>query len=91
MNVLHNWGVLLVYKTVRFWLLLLSLMVVFINLIGQDDKNLLLFFTSPVSMFLEEYMNPDLPIGVHYLFHIGFWIFFGWLIDFLISRFKRST
>ncbi|MFC7680354.1 hypothetical protein [Paenibacillus sp. GCM10028914] len=79
------------FKTARFWLSLLSLIVIILNLTGQDDKNLLLFFTSPLGMIALEYFGNDVSQEVNYLLHIGFWFAIGWLIDLLISRLRRNV
>ncbi|WP_422659454.1 hypothetical protein ACK8P5_02610 [Paenibacillus sp. EC2-1] len=79
------------FKKVRFWLSLLSLIVIILNMTGQDDKNLLFFFTGPANMFTLEYIGNDLSMGVHYLLHIVFWFIVGWVVDLLISRFRRSV
>lgn len=79
------------FKTARFWLSLLSLIVIILNLTGQDDKNLLLYFTSPLGMIALEYFGNDVPQEVNYLLHIGFWFAIGWLIDLLISRLRRNV
>jgi hypothetical protein len=81
-------------KRLGLWLPILSVTVCMINLSGQDDKNLLLFLTSPLLLWL----NPQLT-DLHYtmdnelLFqfilygiHFFFWLGFGLLFDWLIAR-----
>lgn len=81
-------------KRLGLWLPVLSVGVSMINLSGQDDKNLLLFLTSPLMLWL----NPQLT-DLHYtmdnelLFqcilygiHFFFWLGFGLLFDWLLAR-----
>lgn len=81
-------------KRLGLWLPILSVAVCMINLSGQDDKNLLLFLTGPLLLWL----NPQLT-DLHYtmdnelLFqfilygiHFFFWLGFGLLFDWLIAR-----
>ncbi|MEK4327018.1 hypothetical protein MKX70_14430 [Paenibacillus sp. FSL R7-0312] len=81
-------------KRLGLWLPVLSVAVSMINLSGQDDKNLLLFLTSPLLLWL----NPQLT-DLHYnmdnelLFqcilygiHFFFWLGFGLLFDWLLAR-----
>lgn len=78
------------FKKASFWLSLLSVLIIIVNMTGHVDKNLLLFFTGPLNMIALEYIGNDVPMGVNYLLHIVFWFLVGWLIDWIISRWKRS-
>ena len=44
-----------VIKKFSFWLTIFAVVVVLYNMIGKDDKNLLLFFTSPPFWVTEYY------------------------------------
>lgn len=79
-------------KRLSFWLPILSIAVCIINLSGQDDKNLLLFLTCPLLLWL----NPQLTdlhysmdnellwqfilYGIHFFFWLGFGLLFDWLL-----------
>ncbi|WP_189026103.1 hypothetical protein [Paenibacillus albidus] len=86
-------------KKLSLWLPILSLLVCLHNLSGDDDKNLLLFLTSPLLLWL----NPQLT-DLHYsmknellwqflLYGIHFfsWLLFGIIIDWVFSRYKAKS
>lgn len=75
-------------KTFRFWLTFFSLLVVLYNILGKDDKNLLMFFTSPPA-WMTEYIRIKISIWAHYFLTVAFWFLFGWAIDYGASKLKR--
>ncbi|MCM3698072.1 hypothetical protein [Paenibacillus macerans] len=85
-------------KKLSFWLPLLSLIVCIYNLMGYDDKNLLLALTSPPLLWfnpeltkLHYTMNSELLWQlVLYGIHFSFWLLFGLAIDWIISKIKAS-
>ncbi|RRJ66252.1 hypothetical protein EHV15_27545 [Paenibacillus oralis] len=85
-------------KKLSFWLPLLSLVVCVYNLMGYDDKNLLLALTSPPLLWfnpeltkLHHTMNSELLWQlVLYGIHFSFWLLFGLAIDWIISKIKAS-
>jgi hypothetical protein len=63
----------------------------------MDDKNLLLFLTSPHLMLLEDYSryvraigNETIQMMIWYLINIVGWFLIGWLIDIMVARLKRK-
>ncbi len=85
-------------KKLSFWLPLLSLIVCVYNLMGYDDKSLLLTFTSPPLLWFNHeltklyyIMNSELLWQfVLYGTHFSFWLLFGLAIDWIISRIRAS-
>jgi hypothetical protein len=85
-------------KKISFWLLILSLIICFINLSGNDDGNLLLFLTSPVLLWLNPWLttlhysmeNELLSQFLLYGIHLCTWLFTGFLIDWLINIKKNN-
>lgn len=78
------------YKRFSFWLSMIAVGICLFNLLGYDDKNLLLFFTSPPFWILEN-MSFRFPIGVIYVISITFWFLFGFGIDRFIQKLLKST
>ncbi|MBD2870560.1 hypothetical protein [Paenibacillus arenilitoris] len=84
-------------KKISFWLALFSLAVCLFNLSGEDDKNLLLFFTNPLLLALNGYLtklnasmaNEELFMLIVYGIHLGSWLIAGLLLDGMISRLKQ--
>lgn len=90
-------------KKFRLWLPLFSLVICLLNIVGLDDKNLLLFFSSPHLMLLEDYsyiireLFNELFDGfftfemiIWYLINILGWFLIGWFIDIIITILKRK-
>lgn len=88
----------LLIKKLSFWLPILSLIICLHNLSGDDDKNLLLFLTSPLLLWF----NPQLT-DLHYslkneitwkfiLYGIHFfsWLLFGFLLDSVFSQLRTE-
>ncbi len=76
------------HKRFTFWFTVISFGICLINLLGYDDKNLLLFFTSPpfwiieTHWFVVNFTHPsNIPINVIYIITILFWILLGLVID----------
>lgn len=79
-----------------FWLFLICILILILNLIGSDDKNILLVGLNPILSLLV-YTEPfrsiswnHLPNSFMYLAHIIYYITLGVLIDFNIYLFKDS-
>ncbi|MDQ0897416.1 hypothetical protein [Paenibacillus sp. V4I7] len=89
---------MIIIKKISFWLLILSLIICLFNLSGNDDKNLLLFLTSPVLLWLNPWLtnlhysmeNELLWQFLLYGIHICTWLITGLLIDFLIHAKKNK-
>lgn len=83
----------MILKKFSFWLTLFGVLVCLFNATGMDDKNLLLFFTSPHLMFTLEYTSIlrhfDGMLEIYAINIVG-WFLIGLLIDFIISAFKRK-
>jgi len=71
------------FKKFSFWLLLFSIVICLFNLSGNDDYNILIFFTNPDTTFL---FKP-----IIYLSHIAFWGLVGLLIDFIRVRVSKKS
>jgi len=85
------------FKKFHFWFPLFYTFIGILNLLGYDDKNLLLFFTSPPFWITEEhwfvvtFTHPaNIPLIVVFIGTLIFWYFFGRLIDFVIKKIKRK-
>ncbi|MGF7048091.1 putative membrane protein [Paenibacillus sp. DS2015] len=90
---------MIIFKKYSFWLFILSLSICLFNLYGDDDKNLLLFLTSPLLLWLNPWLTTlhyslDMELLwliVLYGIHLFSWLFIGLLIDWLISGFKAKS
>ncbi len=86
-------------KGFRLWLPLLSLVVCLFNAFGYDDKNILLFLTSPVFWLLESLSflgtwldSFHVPLFLIYILTLISWFLIGLLIDVILSvLFRRSS
>ncbi|OZM57591.1 hypothetical protein CIB95_04265 [Lottiidibacillus patelloidae] len=85
-------------KKFSLWLSVFSILICIFNAIGLDDKNLLLFLSSPHLMFLEDYShyirkidNYTLQMIILYLINIFGWFLIGALIDIIILKLKRFS
>ncbi len=79
-------------KSFRFWLVLISCLVITINVMGNDDYNILLAIISPLVWMYESFRfvrEADIPIGVVYLTTLGFWYLIGYVLDRLIRKLKN--
>lgn len=80
-------------RTFKFWLTVLAIIVCVLNITGVDDKNILLFLTSPpmalmeTQWFVKYVIHPgDVPIWLIYILTIGFWFMVGVLLDLFIKN-----
>ncbi|HAL00075.1 hypothetical protein [Exiguobacterium sp.] len=83
-------------KGFRLWLPLLSLVVCLFNVFGYDDKNILLFLTSPVFWLLESRSflgtwldSFHVPLFLIYILTLISWFLIGLLIDVIFRRSSR--
>jgi hypothetical protein len=74
---------LLILFSFTFVLTISSALIVRFNIIGLDDKNLILFFTSPPFWVLEQY---GVQIEVIYISTIVFWFIAGILLDLTLTK-----
>lgn len=86
-----------IFKKFYFWLSMVYLLVIFLNLIGVDDKNILLFFTNPFGWiaethwFVVNFTHPsNIPLFAFYIIGLLIWFLAGLLIDKLIRKFKKK-
>lgn len=78
-------------KSFRFWLVLISLLVIAVNISGNDDYNILLAIISPLIWLYESsrfVRKADLPIAVVYLTTLAFWYLIGLILDRLVQRLR---
>lgn len=76
-------------KSFRFWLVLISILVIIVNISGYDDYNILLAIISPLVWIYESFRfvrEVDISIVVVYLTTLGFWYLVGLVLDRLIKR-----
>ncbi len=79
-------------KSFRFWLVLVSCIVIAVNLTGYDDYNILLAMISPLVWMYESFQfvrKAHIPIAVVYFTTIGFWYLIGYTIDHLVRKSKN--
>lgn len=68
----------------------LSMFVVVNNVMGNDDKNLLLGVTSPPIWVMNSWSFVEsIPMWVFYVTTIGFWLLVGYGFDVLVKRLFR--
>ncbi|ASR45334.1 hypothetical protein [Paenibacillus kribbensis] len=78
-------------KSFRFWLVLISILVIIVNVLGYDDYNILLAIISPLVWIYESFQfvrKADIPIAVVYLTTLGFWYLIGYVLDRVIRKLK---
>lgn len=82
-----------IYKRFSFWLSIIAIGICLFNLLGYDDKSLLLFFTSPpfwimgTHWFVENFTHPaNISIVIKYALTILFWFLFGFTLDKFILK-----
>ncbi len=76
-------------KSFRFWLILISILVIVVNVLGYDDYNILLAIISPLVWMYESFRfvrEAGIPIVVVYLTTLGFWYLVGLVLDRLIKK-----
>lgn len=88
---------MILLKKFSFWFTLFSLFVVLFNLLGYDDKNILLFLTSPpfwvteTHWFVVNFIHPsEIPLSFLYFISVLFWFLFGLSLDFLIKKLRKN-
>lgn len=85
-----------VIKTFTFWFTCISILIIIINLIGQDDKNILLIGANPALNILLNYKNihpilwDNSPTVIMYLFHLITYGLFGIILDLFFNLYKRA-
>ncbi|MCM3632821.1 hypothetical protein [Paenibacillus camelliae] len=78
--------------TFRFWFALISILIIVQNMLGWDDKNLLLYFTTPPLLFANEWFNinwsfsGDNMLLFAYVCNFVTWYIAGLLLDLLLYR-----
>lgn len=85
-------------KKFSFWLILFSILICLFNLSGNDDYNILIFFTNPITLLLADWVtnintNPDTTYlfrPIIYLSHLVFWGLVGLLIDLIRVRVSEN-
>ncbi|AET57974.1 hypothetical protein HPL003_06055 [Paenibacillus terrae HPL-003] len=79
-------------KSFRFWLFLISLLVIVVNISGYDDYNMLLAIISPLVWLYESFQfvrKADIPIAVVYFTTLVFWYLIGYVVDRLVKNSKN--
>ncbi|MNW37554.1 hypothetical protein D3C74_146010 [compost metagenome] len=84
-------------KKLSFWLPLLSVLVCIHNVMGYDDKNLLLALTGPPLLLFNSELttlhyslhNEQLWQCILYGIHFFFWLLCGSAVDWIISKIKN--
>ncbi|MBX9974087.1 hypothetical protein [Cytobacillus firmus] len=86
-----------IYRYFSFWLLILSISICLFNLLGFDDKNLLMFLTSPpfwlieTHWFVVNFTHPsDIPMSVIYVLTVLFWFLLGLILDKALRKLKNK-
>lgn len=86
-----------VFKFFSFWITLFALGICLFNLFGYDDKNLLLFITSPILLALEDYssffkrfISYQMLIWLFYFLNVFFWYCIGLSIDSIVHLSERK-
>lgn len=82
-------------KSGTVWFTLFATVICILNISGFDDKNILLFLTSPPFWLLEtawfssHIIHPtSLPQSVLYMMTVSFWFILGRLFDRLVDSAK---
>jgi hypothetical protein len=85
------------YRKFIFWFTVASLLICILNLSGYDDKNLILFFTSPpfwiteTHWFVVNFTHPaNIPLDLIYIITILFWLLLGFIIDAIIKNLSKN-
>ena len=84
-----------IYKTFTFYFIIISVIVITLNILGQDDMNILMIGLNPLLNLLDnskvicDFMNSS-----NYLWHIASIItniIYGLVLDFIRIRIKKSN
>lgn len=78
-----------VHKKLSLWFTIIAVVVVLYNMSGKDDKNLLLFFTSP-PFWVIEYYPFRVSFSLLYVLNITFWFLFGLVLDCGITKLRKK-
>lgn len=85
-----------IYRYFSFWILILPFSICLFNLLGFDDKNLLIFLTSPpfwlieTNWFVVNFTHPsEIPMSVIYVLTVLFWFSLGLLLDKATRKLKN--
>ncbi|MGG0823279.1 hypothetical protein ABE099_10395 [Paenibacillus turicensis] len=81
------------FRSFRFWLSLLAVIVVIINFTQHDDYNILLALTSPVMWLAINFpavRKIPFPTSLVYALTILFWFLIGLALDKIIRRLKSK-
>lgn len=81
-----------------FWLPLLSIIICLFNLLGYDDKNLLLGYTNPLLLLFSKELtklhysmeSEQSFYFIWYLMHFATFLLIALIVDWIISRIKRA-
>lgn len=79
-------------KSFRFWLVLISCLVITVNITGYDDYNMLLAIISPLVWMYESFRfvrQAHIPIALVYFTTLVFWYLIGYALDRLIRKSKN--
>jgi hypothetical protein len=87
-------------KKYSYWLSVIAIGICLFNLLGYDDKSILLFLSSPpfwimeTHWFVRNFIHPaDVSIFIKYSLTILFWFIFGFILDKSTSKLfnQRNT
>lgn len=83
-------------KSFRFWFALLSILIITQNMLGWDDKNLLLYFTTPPIIMINEWFYSNWSVWGKYAMLFFYvcnfltWFLAGFLLDRFVNRLVRK-
>lgn len=87
-----------IYKRFSFWLTIIAIGICLFNLLGYDDKSILLFLASPpfwimeTHWFVENFTHPaNISIVIKYVLTILFWFLFGISLDKFIPKLLKKN
>lgn len=88
---------MMIYKKFSFWLTIIAIGICLFNLLGFDDKSILLFLASPpfqimgTHWFVENVTHPaNISIAIKYVLTILFWFIIGAALDKYISHLLKK-
>lgn len=70
------------------------MLVIIVNILGNDDYNILLTLISPLVWIYESFgfaRKVNIPLTIVYLTDLGFWYFIGFFLDRWIIKIKSRT
>lgn len=86
-----------IFKSFTFWLFIISILIISINISGGDDKNILLIGLNPIlnfTVYTENFRGIIWDNGPNfnmYILHLLTFIIPGGIIDFIIYAIKDSN